>query len=160
VKFGERGKRFGWQWRAMGCSRGLTRVLTKPWPLVDQGVSLGIVGDVFEVMAQVDHRLTKVNAVDRFVRVNKPDWKPWASQSSKENFWIPWEDGRRWLNLQKRSPIRSSRRLAPLTINLQRGKLIHGLNSSFHGGRVRGERGHGLQKGSSALVWWGWSGDG
>jgi hypothetical protein len=57
----------------MGCSRGLSRVLTKPLPLVDQGVSLGIVGDVFEVMAQVDHRLTKVNAVDRFVRVNKPD---------------------------------------------------------------------------------------
>jgi hypothetical protein len=57
----------------MGCSRGLSRVLTKPCPLVDQGVSLGIVGDVFEVMAQVDRRLTKVNAVDRFVRVNKPD---------------------------------------------------------------------------------------
>jgi hypothetical protein len=57
----------------MGCSRGLSRVLTKPCPLVDQGVSLGIVGDVFEVMAQVDRHLTKVNAVDRFVRVNKPD---------------------------------------------------------------------------------------
>jgi hypothetical protein len=48
----------------------LTRVLTKPWPLVDQGVSLGFVGDVFEVMAQVDYRLTKVNSVDRIIRVN------------------------------------------------------------------------------------------
>jgi hypothetical protein len=51
----------------------LTRVLTQPWPLVDQGVSLGVVGDVFEVMAQVDRRLTKVNSVDRIIRVNKPD---------------------------------------------------------------------------------------
>jgi hypothetical protein len=35
--------------------------------------SLGIVGDVIEVMAQVDRRLTKVNSVDRIIRVNKPD---------------------------------------------------------------------------------------
>jgi hypothetical protein len=28
-------------------------------------MSLGVVGDVFEVMAQVDRRLTKVNSVDR-----------------------------------------------------------------------------------------------
>jgi hypothetical protein len=34
--------------------------------MVDQEVSLGIVGDVFEVMAQVDRRLTKV----RIIRVN------------------------------------------------------------------------------------------
>jgi hypothetical protein len=38
--------------------------------MVDQKGSLGFVGDVFEVMAQVDHRLTKVNAVDRIIRVN------------------------------------------------------------------------------------------
>jgi hypothetical protein len=34
-------------------------------------VSLGIVGDVFEVMAQVDRRLTKVNVVDRLIRVKE-----------------------------------------------------------------------------------------
>jgi hypothetical protein len=38
---------------------------------VDQKGSLGFVGDVFEVMAQVDRRLTKVNAVDRFISLNK-----------------------------------------------------------------------------------------
>jgi hypothetical protein len=38
--------------------------------MVDQRVSLGFVGDVFEVMAQVDHRLTKVNTVDLPIRVN------------------------------------------------------------------------------------------
>jgi hypothetical protein len=63
-----------------GCSRGLTRVLTQPWPWVDQGVSLGVVGEVFEVMAQIDRHLTKVNSVDRIIRVNKSDWKPGASQ--------------------------------------------------------------------------------
>jgi hypothetical protein len=38
--------------------------------MVDQKVPLGIVGDVFEVMAQVDRRLTKVNTVDWVIRVN------------------------------------------------------------------------------------------
>jgi hypothetical protein len=38
--------------------------------MVDQKVSLGIVGDVFEVMAQVDRRLTKGNPVDWIIRVN------------------------------------------------------------------------------------------
>jgi hypothetical protein len=38
--------------------------------MVDQRVSLGFVGDVFKVMAQVDHRLTKVNTVDLLIRVN------------------------------------------------------------------------------------------
>jgi hypothetical protein len=38
--------------------------------MVDQKGSLGFAGDVFEVMAQVDHRLTKVNTVDRIIRVN------------------------------------------------------------------------------------------
>jgi hypothetical protein len=33
-------------------------------------VPLGVVGDVFEVMAQVDRRLTKVNDVDRIIRVD------------------------------------------------------------------------------------------
>jgi hypothetical protein len=37
--------------------------------MVDQKGSLGFVGDVFEVMAQVDMRLTKVNTVDRMIRV-------------------------------------------------------------------------------------------
>jgi hypothetical protein len=35
-------------------------------------VSLGVVGDVFEVMAQVDRRLTKVNTIDLLIRVNTP----------------------------------------------------------------------------------------
>jgi hypothetical protein len=38
--------------------------------MVDQKVSLGFVGNVFEVMAQVDRRLTKVNTVDWMTRVN------------------------------------------------------------------------------------------
>jgi hypothetical protein len=38
--------------------------------MVDQKGSLGFVGDVFEVMAQVDRRLTKVNTVDWVIRVN------------------------------------------------------------------------------------------
>jgi hypothetical protein len=36
---------------------------------VDQRVPLGFVGDVFEVMAQVDRRLTKVNTVDLLIMV-------------------------------------------------------------------------------------------
>jgi hypothetical protein len=44
----------------------LSEVLTK----VDQKRSLGFVSDVFGVMAQVDRRLTKVNTVDRIIRVN------------------------------------------------------------------------------------------
>jgi hypothetical protein len=47
----------------------LSGVLTKV-DYVDQKGSLGFVGDVFEVMAQVDRRLTKVNTVDRIIRVN------------------------------------------------------------------------------------------
>jgi hypothetical protein len=38
--------------------------------MVDQKGSLRFVGDVFEVMAQVDRRLTKVDTVDRITRVN------------------------------------------------------------------------------------------
>jgi hypothetical protein len=41
--------------------------------LVDQSGSLGVVGDVFEVMAQVDRRLTKVNTDDPIIRVNDSD---------------------------------------------------------------------------------------
>jgi hypothetical protein len=48
--------------------------------MVDQKGSLGFVGDVFEVMAQVDCRLTKVSTVDRIIRVNQPSRKPGASQ--------------------------------------------------------------------------------
>jgi hypothetical protein len=39
---------------------------------VDQSRSLGVVDDVFEVMAQVDCCLTKVNAFDWIIRVNGP----------------------------------------------------------------------------------------
>jgi hypothetical protein len=38
--------------------------------MVDQSVSLGFVGDVFEVMAQVDRHLTKVNTIDLLIRIN------------------------------------------------------------------------------------------
>jgi hypothetical protein len=38
--------------------------------MFDQKVSLGLVGDVLEMMAQVDRRLTKVNPVDWIIRVN------------------------------------------------------------------------------------------
>jgi hypothetical protein len=38
--------------------------------MVDQKGSLGVIGDVFGVMAQVDRHLTKVNSVDRIIRVN------------------------------------------------------------------------------------------
>jgi hypothetical protein len=38
--------------------------------MVDQKGSLGFVGDVFVVMAQVDHCLTKVNTVNRIITVN------------------------------------------------------------------------------------------
>jgi hypothetical protein len=44
----------------MGLSLGFDHRLTK----VDQCGSLGVVSDVFEVMAQVDRRLTKVNSID------------------------------------------------------------------------------------------------
>jgi hypothetical protein len=37
---------------------------------VDHKGSLGVIGDVFEVMAQVDRRLTKVNAVGLLIRVH------------------------------------------------------------------------------------------
>jgi hypothetical protein len=38
--------------------------------VVDQKGSLGFVGDVFGVMTQVGRRLTKVNPVDRIIRVD------------------------------------------------------------------------------------------
>jgi hypothetical protein len=38
--------------------------------LVDQKVPLEFASDVFNVMAQVDRRLTKVNTVDWVTRVN------------------------------------------------------------------------------------------
>jgi hypothetical protein len=34
------------------------------WPKDDQGGSLGVVGDVFEVMAQLDPYLTKIKLFD------------------------------------------------------------------------------------------------
>jgi hypothetical protein len=40
------------------------------WTVVDQKGSLGFVGDVFGVMTQVGRRLTKVNPVDRIIRVD------------------------------------------------------------------------------------------
>jgi hypothetical protein len=47
---------------------------------VDHKGSLGVIGDVFEVMAQVDHHLTKVNSVDWIIRVTECGLKPGASQ--------------------------------------------------------------------------------
>jgi protein gp37 len=47
--------------------------------LVDQKVPLEFVGDVFEVMTQVNRHLTKVNTVDWVTRVNYPSRKPGAS---------------------------------------------------------------------------------
>jgi hypothetical protein len=38
--------------------------------MVDKKESLGFVADVFEVMTQVDRRLTKVNPVDWVIRVH------------------------------------------------------------------------------------------
>jgi hypothetical protein len=38
--------------------------------MVDQKEALGFVGEVFEVMAQVNRRLIKVNTVDWVTRVN------------------------------------------------------------------------------------------
>jgi hypothetical protein len=37
---------------------------------VDHKGSLGVIGDVFEVMALVDRRLTNINSVDLLIRVN------------------------------------------------------------------------------------------
>jgi hypothetical protein len=61
----------------VGFDQGLTKV--------DQKESLGFVGDVFKVMAQVDRRLTKVNTVDLLIRVNKLGRKPGASQMSSSH---------------------------------------------------------------------------
>jgi hypothetical protein len=46
------------------CSRGFGLGFDQRLTKVDQSGSLGVVGDVFEMMAQVDYRLTKVNLVD------------------------------------------------------------------------------------------------
>jgi hypothetical protein len=48
-----------------GFDQGFDQTLT----MVNPGVSLGIVGDVSEVMTQVDRRLTKVNTVDRLIGI-------------------------------------------------------------------------------------------
>jgi hypothetical protein len=45
-----------------------------------QKESLGFVDEVFEVMAQVNRRLTKVNTFDWVTRVNLPGRKPGPSQ--------------------------------------------------------------------------------
>jgi hypothetical protein len=55
---------------ATGGSKGVKGFLSGVLTKVDQKGSLGFVGDVFEVMAQVDCRLTKVNTVDGIIRVN------------------------------------------------------------------------------------------
>jgi hypothetical protein len=65
--------------------RGFGLGFDQSWSKVDQGGSLGVVGDVFEVMDQVDHRLTKVNSFDPIVRVNEPRWKPGASQPTTQH---------------------------------------------------------------------------
>jgi hypothetical protein len=69
-------KVLGWLGGSKGLSGSLTRVLTK----LDEGGSLGVAGWVFEVMAQVDPCLTKVNSFDWIIRVNEFWWKPGASQ--------------------------------------------------------------------------------
>jgi hypothetical protein len=74
----------------IGRSKSVQGVWLGFWPLVDQGVSLGFVGEVFEVMTQVDRRLTKVNSVDRIIRVNKPGWKPGASHSCGVSYSSEW----------------------------------------------------------------------
>jgi hypothetical protein len=53
-----------------GVSKGFSVGFDKGLTNVDQRESLGFVSDVFEVMAQVDHSLTKVNTVDLLIRVN------------------------------------------------------------------------------------------
>jgi hypothetical protein len=50
--------------------RGFDPGLAKVDHKVDHKGSLGVIGEVFEVMAQVDRRLTEVNAVDLLIRVN------------------------------------------------------------------------------------------
>jgi hypothetical protein len=40
--------------------------------MVDQSGSLGVVGNIFEVMTQVDRCLIKVNVFDRIIRVKGP----------------------------------------------------------------------------------------
>jgi hypothetical protein len=57
---------------ATGESKGVQGIwlgFSPRFTTVDQKGSLGFVGDVFEVMAKVDRRLTKVNTVDRIIRV-------------------------------------------------------------------------------------------
>jgi hypothetical protein len=73
VKFGEHGKNSGRHWWVKGCSRGFGLGFEQRLTKVDQRGSLRAVGDVFEVMAQVDRRLTKVNLVDWIIRVKEPD---------------------------------------------------------------------------------------
>jgi hypothetical protein len=79
VKFGERGKSSGRHWWVQRCSRGFLLGFDQGLTKVDQKGSLGFVGDVFEVMAQVDRRLTKVNVVDLLIRVNNSGSKLGAS---------------------------------------------------------------------------------
>jgi hypothetical protein len=79
-----------------------------------------------------------------------------AKRSGKENLRIPCEDGRRWVNLKKRSPIRSSRSLAPQTLNLQREKSFLGPFSRFHVGESGREEELRMEMSTMGLGWWGW----
>jgi hypothetical protein len=97
--------------------------------MVDQGVSLGFVGDVFEVMAQVSCRLTKVNTVDRIIRVNDPDRKPGASQPTplKQNL-VPRFDNKIRATLSNKIGLQDGRHTHSyfLTARIHVGQKIHG----------------------------------
>jgi hypothetical protein len=86
-----------------------------------------------------------------------------AKRSGKENFEVPWEDGRRWVKLQKQSPIRSSRRLEPLALNLQRENLLLGSISRSHGWECERKEELGIEKSRVVAglvgVKWGWIGN-
>jgi hypothetical protein len=68
VNFGERGKSSDRQLWTLGFQWGLTKSLTMGWPTsvsTSQKGSKELVGEFFEVRAQVDHDLTTVSRVDR-----------------------------------------------------------------------------------------------
>jgi hypothetical protein len=89
--------------------RGVQRVLSgfdQRLTKVDQEGSLGVISDVFEVMARVDRRLTKVNSVDLIIRVKEPDLKPGASQPTplKQNL-VPRFDNKIRVTLSNRTRV-------------------------------------------------------
>jgi hypothetical protein len=119
VKFGERGKSSGGRSPTLGFRWGLTVL----WPRVDhKGVltwsrsSIGFVGEVFEVMTQVDLGLANVSRfdlADSAISVNDANQKPGASQPTplKKNL-VPRFDQQKlewflpsWQGLQREKDI-------------------------------------------------------